>query len=73
MIKASAGGCGKGMRIAFNYKLELEGFRLSRDGAVSSFGDGIIFIEKYIEESNHIEYQILGEEHHGNYELQLEH
>jgi propionyl-CoA carboxylase alpha chain len=66
MIKASAGGGGKGMRIAFNDKQALEGFRLSRDEAVSSFGDGRIFIEKYIEEPRHIEYQILGDEH-GNY------
>jgi hypothetical protein len=63
---ASAGGGGKGMRIAFNDKQALEGFRLSRDEAVSSFGDGRIFIEKYIEEPRHIEYQILGDEH-GNY------
>jgi propionyl-CoA carboxylase alpha chain len=66
MIKASAGGGGKGMRIAFNDKEALEGFKLSRDEAISSFGDGRIFIEKYIVEPRHIEYQILGDEH-GNY------
>lgn len=66
MIKASAGGGGKGMRIAFNDKEALEGFKISRDEAVSSFGDGRIFIEKYIEEPRHIEYQILGDEF-GNY------
>ena len=66
MIKASAGGGGKGMRIAFNDKEALEGFKVSRDEAISSFGDGRIFIEKYIEEPRHIEYQILGDEH-GNY------
>jgi propionyl-CoA carboxylase alpha chain len=66
MIKASAGGGGKGMRIAFNDKEAIEGFRISRDEALSSFGDGRIFIEKYIEESRHIEFQILGDEH-GNY------
>lgn len=66
MIKASAGGGGKGMRIAYNDKEAEEGFKLSRDEAISSFGDGRIFIEKYIEEPRHIEYQILGDEH-GNY------
>jgi len=66
MIKASAGGGGKGMRIAYNDKEAIEGFKLSKDEAISSFGDGRIFIEKYIEEPRHIEYQILGDEH-GNY------
>jgi len=62
MIKASAGGGGKGMRIAFNDKEALEGFKLSKDEAISSFGDGRIFIEKYIEDPRHIEFQILGDE-----------
>mmetsp|Transcript_37608 Transcript_37608/g.57627 ORF Transcript_37608/g.57627 Transcript_37608/m.57627 type:complete len:171 (-) Transcript_37608:1328-1840(-) len=66
MIKASAGGGGKGMRIAFNDKEALEGFKLSKDEAISSFGDGRIFIEKYIEDPRHIEFQILGDEA-GNY------
>jgi propionyl-CoA carboxylase alpha chain len=48
MIKASAGGGGKGMRIAFNDQEAIEGFKLSKDEAISSFGDGRIFIEKYI-------------------------
>lgn len=48
MIKASAGGGGKGMRIAFNENEAIEGFKISRDEAISSFGDGRIFIEKYI-------------------------
>ena len=48
MIKASAGGGGKGMRIAFNDGEAAEGFKLSKDEAISSFGDGRIFIEKYI-------------------------
>jgi propionyl-CoA carboxylase alpha chain len=56
MIKASAGGGGKGMRIAYNDNEAIEGFKLSRDEAVSSFGDGRIFIEKYIEEPKHIEF-----------------
>jgi propionyl-CoA carboxylase alpha chain len=66
MIKASAGGGGKGMRIAYNDEEAVSGFRLSRDEAVSSFGDGRIFIEKYIEEPRHIEFQILGDMQ-GNY------
>lgn len=66
MIKASAGGGGKGMRIAFNDIEAAEGFKLSKDEAISSFGDGRIFIEKYIESPRHIEYQILGDLH-GNY------
>lgn len=56
MIKASAGGGGKGMRIAYNDKEAEEGFRLSKDEALSAFGDGRLFVEKYIEEPRHIEY-----------------
>jgi propionyl-CoA carboxylase alpha chain len=48
MIKASAGGGGKGMRIAFNDQEAEEGFKLSKEEAINSFGDGRIFIEKYI-------------------------
>ena len=48
MIKASAGGGGKGMRIAFNDEEAAEGFKLSKVEAINSFGDGRIFIEKYI-------------------------
>lgn len=66
MIKASAGGGGKGMRIANNDQEALDGFKLSREEAINSFGDGRIFIEKYIVNPRHIEYQILGDEH-GNY------
>ena len=49
MIKASAGGGGKGMRIAYNDKEAEEGFKLSKDEAISSFGDGRLLIEKYVE------------------------
>lgn len=56
MIKASAGGGGKGMRIAYNDHEALEGFKLSKEEAISSFGDGRIFIEKYIEDPRHIEF-----------------
>lgn len=66
MIKASAGGGGKGMRIAYNDKEALEGYKLSKDEAISSFGDGRILIEKYIVSPRHIEFQLLGDEH-GNY------
>eukprot|EP01022_Parablepharisma_sp_SALTPOND_P011934 TRINITY_DN1521_c0_g1_i1.p1 TRINITY_DN1521_c0_g1~~TRINITY_DN1521_c0_g1_i1.p1 ORF type:complete len:733 (+),score=121.78 TRINITY_DN1521_c0_g1_i1:174-2372(+) len=66
MVKASAGGGGKGMRIAWNDQ-ELDiGFRMSRDEAISSFGDGRLLIEKYVETPRHIEFQILGDQH-GNY------
>ncbi|MBV9555396.1 MAG: ATP-grasp domain-containing protein, partial [Alphaproteobacteria bacterium] len=63
MIKASAGGGGKGMRIAHD-DLELrEGFSSARNEARSSFGDDRVFIEKYIEQPRHIEIQVLGDAH----------
>ncbi|MEP6828664.1 MAG: acetyl/propionyl/methylcrotonyl-CoA carboxylase subunit alpha, partial [Aestuariivirga sp.] len=63
MIKASAGGGGKGMRIAFNDAEAREGFALSRSEAKSSFGDDRIFIEKFVTEPRHIEIQVLGDKH----------
>src|ERR1700756_1225467 len=63
MIKASAGGGGKGMRIASNDAEVREGFRSAASEAKSSFADDPIFIEKYIEEPRHIEIQILGDSH----------
>ena len=63
MIKASAGGGGKGMRIAHGAKEVAEGFTSSRSEAKSSFGDDRVFIEKYIEEPRHIEIQVLGDKH----------
>jgi propionyl-CoA carboxylase alpha chain len=63
MIKASAGGGGKGMRIAWNDAEAREGFALSRSEAKSSFGDDRIFIEKFITEPRHIEIQVLGDKH----------
>ena len=65
MIKASAGGGGKGMRIAWNDEEAREGFRLSTDEAKASFDDDRIFIEKFIERPHHIEIQLLadGPEH----------
>ncbi len=63
MIKASAGGGGKGMRIARDDTECREGFASARSEAESSFGDPRVFIEKYIEEPRHIEIQILGDAH----------
>ncbi len=63
MIKASAGGGGKGMRVAYNAKETEEGFALARSEAKSSFGDDRVFIEKFIENPRHIEIQVLGDKH----------
>lgn len=63
MIKASAGGGGKGMRIAWSHDEALEGFERARSEAASSFGDDRIFIEKFIENPRHIEIQVLGDKH----------
>jgi propionyl-CoA carboxylase alpha chain len=63
MIKASAGGGGKGMRIAYSRKEVEEGFALAKSEARSSFGDDRVFVEKYVEEPRHIEIQVLGDKH----------
>ncbi len=63
MIKASAGGGGKGLRVAWNNDQCREGFQSCRNEARSSFGDDRVFIEKYIEEPRHIEVQVLGDSH----------
>src|SRR5690349_18849042 len=63
MIKASAGGGGKGMRIAASDDEAREGFRSAASEARSSFADDRIFIEKYIEQPRHIEIQVLGDSH----------
>ncbi|MBX3567565.1 MAG: acetyl/propionyl/methylcrotonyl-CoA carboxylase subunit alpha [Rhizobiaceae bacterium] len=63
MIKASAGGGGKGMRIAWNDAEAREGFQSSRNEAKSAFGDDRIFIEKFVTEPRHIEIQVLGDQH----------
>jgi propionyl-CoA carboxylase alpha chain len=63
MIKASAGGGGKGMRIAWNRGEVTEGFDLSRSEAKSSFGDDRVFVEKFIVNPRHIEIQVLGDKH----------
>ncbi len=63
MIKASAGGGGKGMRVAYTDTEAAEGFTSATNEAISSFGDDRVFIEKFIEEPRHIEIQILGDAH----------
>lgn len=63
MIKASAGGGGKGMRIAYNDDEVREGFRLSKAEALSSFGDDRMLIERFIEDPHHIEIQIIADSH----------
>ncbi len=63
MIKASAGGGGKGLRIAFNSAEAKEGFEGARAEAISSFGDDRIFIEKFVDQPRHIEIQVLGDKH----------
>ncbi|ACM33310.1 acetyl-CoA carboxylase biotin carboxylase subunit [[Acidovorax] ebreus] len=63
MIKASAGGGGKGLRVAFNDKEAFEGFASCQNEARNSFGDDRIFIEKFVQEPRHIEIQVLGDAH----------
>ncbi len=63
MIKASAGGGGKGLRIAWNSAEAKEGFDGARAEAISSFGDDRIFIEKFVDQPRHIEIQVLGDKH----------
>jgi len=63
MMKASAGGGGKGMRIAFSRKEVEEGFPLARSEAKASFGDDRMFIEKFIVDPRHVEIQLIGDKH----------
>ena len=63
MIKASAGGGGKGMRIAWNADEAREGFQSSKNEAAASFGDDRIFIEKFVTQPRHIEIQVLADKH----------
>ncbi|MEP3758507.1 MAG: biotin/lipoyl-containing protein, partial [Marinomonas sp.] len=63
MMKASAGGGGKGMRLAYNEKDVREGFEATKREGLNSFGDDRVFIEKFIENPRHIEIQILGDKH----------
>ena len=66
MIKASAGGGGKGLRVAFSDREAFDGFSSCRNEARAAFGDDRVFVEKYVEEPRHIEIQVLGDAH-GNY------
>ncbi|MFC5500134.1 acetyl-CoA carboxylase biotin carboxylase subunit [Caenimonas terrae] len=61
MIKASAGGGGKGLRVAYDDKEAFEGFTACQNEARNSFGDDRVFIEKFVEEPRHIEIQVLGD------------
>jgi propionyl-CoA carboxylase alpha chain len=63
MMKASAGGGGKGMRLAYNEKDVREGFESVKREGLASFGDDRVFIEKFIEQPRHIEIQLLGDQH----------
>ena len=58
MIKASAGGGGKGLRIAWNDEQAIEGFQMSKSEAASSFGDDRMLVEKFIDNPRHIELQV---------------
>lgn len=63
MMKASAGGGGKGMRLAFSETDVREGFEATKREGLASFGDDRVFIEKFIESPRHIEIQVLGDQH----------
>jgi len=63
IIKASAGGGGKGMRVAHNKSSLIQGFHAAKTEAERAFGNGAVYIEKYIENPRHIEFQILADEH----------
>ncbi|MEW7983289.1 MAG: acetyl/propionyl/methylcrotonyl-CoA carboxylase subunit alpha [gamma proteobacterium symbiont of Phacoides pectinatus] len=63
MLKASAGGGGKGMRVAYNAEEARDGFERASNEARSSFGDDRVFIEKFIEEPRHIEIQVMADTH----------
>ena len=63
MIKASAGGGGKGLRVAYDDAQAKEGFASCRNEAKAAFGDDRVFIEKFVEQPRHIEIQVLGDAH----------
>ncbi len=63
IVKASAGGGGRGMRVAYNQKELLEGLKSAASEAQAAFGDSTIFLEKYIENPKHVEVQVLGDRH----------
>ncbi len=63
IIKASAGGGGKGMRVARDADDFARSFQLARSEALSAFGNGDVYVEKYLEQPRHIEFQIIGDKH----------
>ncbi len=63
MVKASAGGGGKGMRVAYNDTECKEAFKLSSAESLSSFGDDRLLVEKFVEDPRHIEIQLIGDKH----------
>jgi acetyl-CoA carboxylase biotin carboxylase subunit len=63
IIKASAGGGGKGMRVARDIDDFARSFQLARSEALSAFGNGSVYVEKYLERPRHVEFQILGDTH----------
>ena len=63
IIKAAAGGGGKGMRVARDADEFARSFQLARSEALAAFGNGDVYVEKYLERSRHIEFQILGDSH----------
>ncbi len=63
IVKAAAGGGGRGMRVAYNQKELLEGLKSAASEAKASFGNATVFIEKYLEKPKHIEVQIMGDKH----------
>ena len=65
MMKASAGGGGKGMRLAWSEADVREGFEATKREGLASFGDDRVFIEKFVEQPRHIEIQVLGDQHGG--------
>lgn len=65
MLKASMGGGGKGMRLIHNESEVVEAYNTARSESMSSFGDDTVYLEKFVEEPHHIEFQILGD-NHGN-------
>jgi propionyl-CoA carboxylase alpha chain len=66
MIKASKGGGGKGIRIAWNDKELIEGYRLCQEESKRNFSSDVLLIEKYIEQPRHVEIQVLSDDF-GNY------
>ena len=63
MVKASAGGGGKGMRIAWNDQEAREVFKLCSEEGAASFGDDRMLVEKFVDQPRHVEIQVLGDKH----------